>query len=91
MNWEVSLTGTTLEPSVLCHRNGVTRWRQAPITCRSLKSFGGTGKKEGLKCVGSEESWLHFAQQFKTEVANSEVFEREPGDDTLCGNDPGGM
>lgn len=82
-----------MESSVLCHRNGVTRWKQIPISCRSLKSFGGTGKKEGLKCVGSEESarTVHFAQQFKTEVANSEVFEREAGDDTLCGNDPGGM
>lgn len=36
--------------------------------------------------MGSEESWLHFAQQFKTEVAK-----REAGDDTLRGNDAGGM
>lgn len=28
-----------------------------------------------MRGAGSEESWLHFAPQFKTEMANSEVVE----------------
>lgn len=36
---------------------------------------GGTGKEEGVNCEGSEESWLHFAQQFKTKMADLEMLE----------------
>lgn len=90
MNQEVSLAGATSDSSVLCHRNDVTKWRQVRITCRSHKNWR-TRKGRGLKYEGSEAPRLHSAQQFKTEMANSEVFESVTGDVTSQDNDPGGV